>query len=101
MAQFDIYQNDNSATRNRFPYLLDIQHPLHENTRTRMIIPLTDQLREITMLTPTIEVEQQFFVAIVPEMVGMDRSFLGKKIANAEQYRSTLINAVDLLITGF
>lgn len=38
--QFDVYENENPASRQRFPYLLDVQAELLDSLGTRVIIPL-------------------------------------------------------------
>src|SRR6266850_1795064 len=40
MAQFDVYRNPNPATRNRVPFLLDVQVGLLDSLATRIVVPL-------------------------------------------------------------
>jgi toxin CcdB len=40
MAQFDVYLNPNTATRNVIPYLLDVQAELLDSLATRVVVPL-------------------------------------------------------------
>ncbi|PWV68837.1 CcdB family protein [Halomonas sp. A11-A] len=40
MAQFHAYENRNPASRERYPYLLDIQCDLLGELRTTVVVPL-------------------------------------------------------------
>ena len=40
MAQFRVYENSNRATKQRIPYLLDIQSDLLDDLQTTVVIPL-------------------------------------------------------------
>lgn len=101
MAQFDVYENRNQESRSVFPYLLDVQHTLHERLETRMVIPFTQKLSEVKGLTPSFEIAGEKYVAVVPEMVGVSKEVLGQKVANVSKDSGKIINAIDLLITGF
>jgi len=40
MPQFNVYINTNSASRDIYPYLIDVQSSLLDNLETRLVIPL-------------------------------------------------------------
>jgi hypothetical protein len=40
MAQFDVYENQNAATCQSIPYLLDVQVDLLNALGTRVVVPL-------------------------------------------------------------
>lgn len=101
MAQFDVYENLSEATKQRYPYLLDVQNILHERLETRMVVPLTQNVSSAVGLTPTLFVCGSDYTAVVPDLLGLPFSFLGKKVANLESKRSEIIDAIDLLIVGF
>lgn len=101
MAQFDVYENVNEASKVDFPYMLDVQHSLHERIDTRMIIPLTQKLSPVRGLYISLDIEGEKYVAVVPEMVGMTKLSLGKKVANLSENSREIVNAIDFLITGF
>ena len=101
MAQFDVYLNLNDATKEMYPYLLDVQHPLHRRLSTRLIVPLAKSPKKIQSVTPQFEIEGERFVAMVPEVVGISKVYLGKKVASLETESSKIINAIDFLLTGF
>lgn len=104
MAQFDIHQNRNAATRTRYPYLLDIQSDLLESLATRVVIPLTPlaagRTRSMDTLTPHLKVGGKSFVALTPQLAAISRRELGPAVTHVGGQRTTLIAALDLLITG-
>lgn len=104
MAQFDIYRNANPATRARIPYLLDVQSDLLDPLATRVVVPLCKpevlkgKLAE--QLNPVLEVEGRKMAMLTPELAGVSRKILGEQIGNLSDKRSSIIAALDLLITG-
>ncbi|CAA6816935.1 MAG: Unknown protein [uncultured Thiotrichaceae bacterium] len=50
MAQFDVYRNNNPASQEHIPYLLDVQSDLLDVLNTRVIVPLNED----TLTTPRI-----------------------------------------------
>jgi toxin CcdB len=99
--QFDVYENTHPNTRTHVPYLLDVQHPLHERLHSRMIVPLIRDAQEVKDLYIPITIRGERVVAAIPEMGGISVSALGKKVDNLANHSSEIINAIDLLITGF
>jgi toxin CcdB len=104
MSQFSVYKNKNSRTKKTFPYLLDIQSDLLDQLRTTIVIPLGDYAivkdQVITKLCPIIEVNGNKYAALTQQMAGIERSLLGANVANISDYRSELIGAMDLIISG-
>lgn len=103
MAQFDIYQNLSPRSKNRIPYLLDIQHDLLSQLTTRVVIPLV--LRETMsipadILNPVFIIEGRNVVLSTAELAGIDKKQLGSVITNINQDRDKIIAAIDLLVTG-
>jgi toxin CcdB len=104
MAQLDIYENSNEESSADIPYLLDIQHELHKNLRTRMIVPLvrtTAQRSTLDALCPRCVIAGQSVFASVPEMSAYPVQALGRKVHNLESQRSAIFSAVDFLLNGF
>lgn len=104
MAQFDVYRNANPATRARIPYLLDVQSDLLDPLATRVVAPLCKpevlKGRLAERLNPVFEVEGRKMVMLTPELAGVSRKMLGEPIGNLSGKRSSIIAALDLLITG-
>ncbi len=101
MAQFDIYVNPNPVTRAQYPYLLDIQHSLHERLATRLIAPLSHNVQRLKKLMPAIAFQNKEYFALITEATAMSKADLGAKLGNASEHRTEIIDAMDLLINGF
>jgi len=72
MARFDVHANPNPETRERFPYLLDVQDGMLEVLATRIVVPLmplTSLSRPMDRLNPVFEIEGRQFAASVSELV--------------------------------
>ncbi len=101
MAQFDVYENTNAETKDRVPYLVDIQHDLLSNLSTRVVIPLVVGTQPITHLNPLFIVERKTVMLSTSEMAGVPLNILGFKVTSLEASRQEILGAVDFLITGF
>ncbi len=104
MAQFWVYENTNRTTKQRVPYLLDIQSDLLNDLQTTVVIPLglkaTIDKAAMTRLCPLLEIEEREFVALTSQLAGVERRVLGKEIGDFSHYRTDIIAAVDFLISG-
>ncbi len=104
MAQFDVHANQDPGTRGRIPYLVDVQSDLLDDLASRVVVPLMPAdnpvLRPLTRLTPVFEFDGQAFVFVTPELAGVSRSVLGRKVASLEAHRHTIVSAFDILISG-
>ena len=104
MAQFDVYQNTDPASRETIPLLLDVQHNLHQSLTTRTVVPL---LRSQTLsqnmpkLCPILAVEGVNYIMSTPELAGYPMRDFGPKITSLSDDRLTILNAIDFLLTGF
>lgn len=104
MPQLDVYRNKNSATRELYPLLVDVQAELLADLQTRVVVPLTQSRtlmkRPLSILMPIVQVAADEFVLVTPELAGISKSALGARVANIEPQRDVVIAALDLLITG-
>ncbi|WP_300273717.1 CcdB family protein [Halomonas sp.] len=104
MAQFHAYENRNPASRHRYPYLLDIQSNLLGELRTTVVVPLCPvgiaESLQISHLNPSIEIDDERYIALTQELAGMERKRLGKAVHDLGRYRDQIIAAVDFLVTG-
>lgn len=104
MAQFHAYENPNPATRNTCPYLLDIQSDLLHDLTTTVVVPLYPEhlaaAAAITRLNLMLEVEGRCFVALIPQVAGIDKRHLGRQVADLSGWRSQIMAALDVLISG-
>ncbi len=103
MAQYFAYENPNKQSRKVFPYILDIQSNLLEDLETVTVLPLTKIQainKKFTKLSPVVEVNGIKHLAMIQQIVGIDRSLLGKPIDDLSRYRFAIVDAIDLLILG-
>lgn len=104
MAQFDIYENNEPESRGTIPFLLDVQHDLHQNLTTRTVVPLVSSYSandEIKKLCPVLNVMGSKVMMSTPEMAGYPIGELGLKVTSASNQRTEIINAIDFLLSGF
>lgn len=105
MAQFSVHENPNPRTRGDIPYLLDVQSDVLSILATRMIVPLyrSDSIKSkaMTRLTPVVQFKNKSLIAMVPEMAGIHQRELGVITGDLSSLRIDIIQAIDLLITGF
>lgn len=105
MSQFTVYRNENPGSKASFPFLLDIQSDLLSRLRTRVVIPLCAESwlegEPISRLIPEVEVEDDTYLALTPQLAGVSTRELGEPVTSSRSCRDELIAALDLLVTGF
>jgi toxin CcdB len=104
MSQFTIYRNQNVHTKNRIPFLLDVQSDLVSELGTRVVIPLTLATafkgKVLRTLTPVVEIAGKSYIVLTPQLAGIAKNELGPPIADLSTRRDEIIAALDFLITG-
>ena len=104
MGQFHVHENRNTATRRLYPLLLDIQSNLLSDLRTTVVVPLTPASatagQALTRLTPVVQIEEQAFIVMTPQLAVIDRHELGPIVGDLSTERTPLINALDFLVSG-
>jgi toxin CcdB len=104
MAQFDVYQNTDPASQEFIPFLLDVQHDLHQSLVTRTIVPLIRSQflhQNMVKLCPCLTVKGEELFMSTPEIAGYPVRDLGPKIATLTDERTTIFSAIDFLLSGF
>jgi len=101
MAQFDVYVNNNEASVEFFPYLLDVQHNLLSSLKTRVVVPLGVDIEPIRHLNPKFKIDGESVVMSTADMAGVPLSSLGEQVDNLEENRNEIIDALDFLVNGF
>lgn len=101
MAQFDIHRNSNLESANEFPYLLDIQSDILSGLDTRVVVPLSENIKAIQHLNPVFEIEHKSYVLLTQELAGVHKSALGIKCGSLQDKRSEVIAALDFMVSGF
>lgn len=105
MAQFDICENTNAASRDHIPYLLDVQADVLSELATRVVVPLraksVTENTVISRLHPVVSVTGVDYIAVVTEIAAVPASLLGPRVGAAQAHRAEITAALDLLLTGF
>jgi len=105
MTAYSVFQNPNPGTSEAVPFLLDVQSELLSSLNTRVVVPLyrtqASRVQPIAHLTPQVSFQGQSLVAMVPEMAGMSRRDMGAPVGELVSARSAMLQAIDLLLTGF
>jgi len=100
MPQFDVLRTRNATV---YPLVVDIQADLHARLTTRLVVPMIPRARytqPTTRLHPVIRLRSDDYVVVFPLLSAVPRSALGEIVGSLTQQRATLIEALDLLITG-
>ena len=104
MPQFAVYRNKNSATKGRFPFLVDVQSDLLEPLATRVVVPLAPlgsaKPRLLETLTPVLHVEGKDYLALIPQLAGVAARDVGPVVGSAAEHRQAILAALDLLVYG-
>lgn len=103
MAQFDVYENQNTQTNEIYPFLLDIQSDILRDLNTRVTVPLAIALKQSKSLpfTPVIDVNGQNYMVMFHLMASYPINEYGSAIGNLEKDRSVLLGAYDFMIQGY
>lgn len=101
MAQFDVYKNTNNLSKDRIPFLLDIQNDILKGLSSRVVIPLVINMKVAEKLNPIFEIEGINVVMSTAELASISTKNIGDKICNLKNKRDEIINAIDFLVVGF
>ena len=99
MARFDVYRGIGGAD-----LLLDCQSDLLRDLNTRFVVPL--QLPEnapkpARRLNPVFEIEGQSYVMVTQFAAAIALRERGSLVASLAAEDSAILNAVDMLISGY
>jgi toxin CcdB len=104
MAQFDVYENPNPATRETVPFLLDVQADLLSHLSTRVVVPLVSasvMAKAAKYLNPCFEIRGSEVVMSTAELAGVALHDLGEKASSLKEKRHEIVAALDFLVIGF
>lgn len=104
MAQLDVYENPNPASREEIPYLLDVQTGLLEGVASRVVVPLVKASamgKAAQHLNPRFTVGQSEVIMSTAELAGIPTRLLGQKVASLADRRDEIIAALDFLFSGY
>jgi toxin CcdB len=104
MKQFDVVANPFPRSRERQPFLVNLQSDLLVRSLDTIVVAPLEPAASGTFadrLNPRVEVEGQPFVLVAQELVTVRKSVLGNSRASVADERDAIIAALDLLFTGF
>lgn len=105
MTAYAVFENPNPRTRAAVPFLLDVQSELLSTLGTRVVVPLyrsaAADVQAMSRLTPLVQFQGQPLVAMVPELAGIAQRELGPLSGVLSSARGEILQAIDLLVTGF
>ncbi len=98
MARFDVY----AGSRGR-GYLLNCQTDLLSDLETRVVVPLllASGVPRATRLNPVFNVGADQVVMSTQLMFAIPRERLGSPIASLTEHHTAIMNALDMLLTGY
>jgi toxin CcdB len=101
VAQFDVHKNT-EPSRNRVPFLLDIQADLLKVLATRVVVPLVrpDVLGDQLIRHLHVEVDGKRLVALVSELAAVPARALGPRVASLAHRRADLVRAFNVTVAG-
>lgn len=104
MAQFDVYINPQSVSRQFVPYLVDIQSALIDQLTTRLVVPLSrvgsgaEKLPR--RLTPLFEIDGES-LALLPHLAApVQIRLLKKPVMSLHSRADELTAALDAVVSG-
>lgn len=99
MAQFDIYRN-----RDEPGYLLDCQADMLSGLSTRLVVPLLPPdyaPSPSRRLNPALRVAGEDFVMMTHFAAAVQERSLGRVVGSLAKDYITIVNAFDMLLTGY
>ena len=103
MAQFDVYTNPSQSAAHGIPYVVVVQSDLLDALATRMTIPLaTVEFAEKSpdKLCPVVTVNGQRLRALAHYTSPLPTRSLQQVVGNLGAQASTLIAAMDVVVSG-
>ena len=104
MAQYDVYPNPNPHSRDRVPYVVDVQSELLSELRTRLVLPLSrvgaDMAHAPRRLSPLFTVAGQRLALLPQVAAGLDAKLLRKPVASLAAHAGELRDALDAVLSG-
>jgi toxin CcdB len=99
MARFDVYRQPDGSG-----YLLDCQADILSTLNTRFVVPLLppdEAPLAGERLNPAFEIEGQAIVMYTQFAASVPARDLARYVCSLEEEHSTIMNALDMLLTGY
>ena len=103
MAQFDVYANPSESAAHGIPYVVVVQSNLLDALATRMTIPLATvefAKKSPDKLCPLVTVNGQRLRALTHYTAPLPTRSLRQVVGNLAAQASTLIAAMDVVVSG-
>ena len=103
MAQFDVYANPSESAAHGIPYVVVVQSDLLDALATRMTIPLATvefAKKSPDKLCPMVEVNGQRLRALAHYTAPIPTRSLRQVVGNLAPQASSLIAAMDVVVSG-
>ncbi len=102
MARFDVYR---MRVQTDVPLVVDVQADLLDALGTRVVVPLVPlanaEHEVAARLKPIVDIIGKPHVLMTTDLSAIPNSALGERVASVEQYRQTIVDALDFLFQGF
>ncbi|KEQ17958.1 CcdB family protein [Endozoicomonas numazuensis] len=101
MGQFDIYRNAGDS-KEQYPYLIVLQSDLIPTQKSQIVAPLShsNQFEHALRVYPQVEVNEEEWLIIIPQLASVPVTALGEQVANVEYERNSILSALDRIFTG-
>ncbi len=100
-----VYKNPNTATRKFIPFVVDIQADVLHTLASRVVVPLHIRVNNrptaLHRLNPIVTIDSREYVVMTQELAAIPAKLLDKPVGSLASERSAIINAIDMLFTGF
>ncbi len=104
MSQFDVYENNNDATRRAYPYLLNIQSEVLSALNTLIVLPLAPEAglkaKDMERLTPKVEYQGETLIVMTPQVAAVPRKNLSEPVGSLAHLRTEIVRALDFAVGG-
>lgn len=105
MAQFSVYRNESTHTKEIYPLLVDVQAELLQDLRTRAVIPLakSEELTDFPLmyLTPIVNFTGESYVLMTPLLAAVAVTELGSQLGSVADQERVITRALNFLFEGF
>jgi len=100
MARFDVYCIEGLPH-----YVIDLQAELLRDLGTRVVVPVvkleTMDREAAVRLRPHLRIAGSDWIMNTPELAALPCTKLGDRVANLEDQRDIIVDAVDFLMQGY
>ena len=103
MARFDARINLHRPSRERVPYLIELQADLLADLGTRLVAPLVPAARfgpPASRLNPVFRIGHRNFVMDTALIAGIPATQLGEAVASLGERSVDILGALDFLVSG-